>query len=74
MMHCRMCSQRLPRPGRLCRECEREIDRERAAVEGFAAVVALPGSSGLAAEGATSTSRSSFSELIFDVNKINGDE
>lgn len=24
MMHCRMCSQRLPRPGRLCRECEQE--------------------------------------------------
>jgi hypothetical protein len=54
MTKCRMCSQQLTRPGRLCRECEREIDRERAAVEGFAAVVALPGSSGLAAEGATS--------------------
>jgi hypothetical protein len=30
MTHCRMCSQRLPRPGRLCRECERELDRARA--------------------------------------------
>jgi len=26
MMHCRMCSQRLPRPGRLCRECEQELE------------------------------------------------
>ena len=25
-MHCRMCSQRLPRPGRLCRECEQELN------------------------------------------------
>jgi len=24
--HCRMCSQRLPRPGRLCRECEQELN------------------------------------------------
>ena len=53
MTKCRMCSQRLTRPGRLCRECERELDRERAAVEGFAAVVQLPGSSGPGAEGAT---------------------
>lgn len=30
-MHCRMCSQRLPRPGRLCRECERELARARMA-------------------------------------------
>ena len=30
MTNCRMCSQRLPRPGRLCRECERELDRARA--------------------------------------------
>ena len=38
MMHCRMCSQRLTRPGRLCRDCERELDRERfaaASVEGL---------------------------------------
>lgn len=30
-MHCRMCSQRMTGPGRLCRECERELDRARAA-------------------------------------------
>jgi len=30
-MHCRMCSQRLPRPGRLCRECEQELDFARSA-------------------------------------------
>ena len=30
-MHCRMCSQRLPRPGRLCRECEQELDFARLA-------------------------------------------
>jgi hypothetical protein len=30
-MHCRMCSQRLTRPGRLCRECEQELERARAA-------------------------------------------
>jgi hypothetical protein len=30
MMQCRMCSQRLPRPGKLCRECERELELERA--------------------------------------------
>ena len=54
MTKCRMCSQRLTRPGRLCRECERELDRDRAAVEDFAAVVQLPGSSGPGAEGATS--------------------
>ena len=41
-----MCSQRLTRPGRLCRECERELDRERAAEDGLAAVVQLPGSAG----------------------------
>jgi hypothetical protein len=27
MKQCRMCSQRLTRPGRLCRECERELQR-----------------------------------------------
>jgi hypothetical protein len=31
MMQCRMCSQRLTRPGKLCRECERELDRARLA-------------------------------------------
>jgi hypothetical protein len=31
MMHCRMCSQRLTRPGKLCRECEREVQRAQAA-------------------------------------------
>ena len=31
MTHCRMCSQRLTRPGRLCRECERELSRARMA-------------------------------------------
>lgn len=30
MMQCRMCSQRLTRPGKLCRECERELGRARA--------------------------------------------
>lgn len=29
MTQCRMCSQRLTRPGKLCRECERELDRAR---------------------------------------------
>ena len=33
MTQCRMCSQRLTRPGRLCRECERELDRARAAAQ-----------------------------------------
>lgn len=33
-MHCRMCSQRLPRPGRLCRECEQELDFARSARPG----------------------------------------
>jgi len=28
-MDCRMCSQRLPRPGRLCRECEQELNLAR---------------------------------------------
>ena len=41
-----MCSQRLTRPGRLCRECERELDGERAAADGLAAVVQLPDSVG----------------------------
>jgi len=29
MKQCRMCSQRLTRPGRLCRECEHELQRAR---------------------------------------------
>jgi hypothetical protein len=43
MMHCRMCSQRLTRPGKLCRECERELARARqaaASVDG--AATAMP--------------------------------
>ena len=43
-MQCRMCSQRLTRPGRLCRECDRELARARsltASTEGLAAM-ALP--------------------------------
>jgi len=38
MMQCRMCSQRLTRPGKVCRECERELERARhaaASVEGL---------------------------------------
>jgi hypothetical protein len=31
MMQCRMCSQRLTRPGKLCRECEHELERARQA-------------------------------------------
>jgi hypothetical protein len=30
-MKCRMCSQVLTRPGKLCRECERELERARRA-------------------------------------------
>jgi hypothetical protein len=30
-MQCRMCSQRLTRPGKLCRECDQELARARAA-------------------------------------------
>jgi hypothetical protein len=33
MSQCRMCSQRLTRPGRLCRECERELERARAVAQ-----------------------------------------
>jgi hypothetical protein len=29
MTQCRMCSQRMTRPGKLCRECERELQRAR---------------------------------------------
>ena len=35
-MHCRMCSQRLPRPGRLCRECEQELNFSRSAAKALA--------------------------------------
>jgi hypothetical protein len=31
VMKCRMCSQQLTSPGRLCRECERELERARRA-------------------------------------------
>lgn len=41
MMHCRMCSQRLPRPGKLCRECERELDRARLAANTVAGLAPL---------------------------------
>ena len=43
-MHCRMCSQRLTGPGKLCRECERELERARFAgvfVDAPAAAVPL---------------------------------
>ena len=38
MMQCRMCSQRLPRPGKLCRECERELARARQAAASIESV------------------------------------
>lgn len=41
VMQCRMCSQRLTRPGKLCRECDRELARARsltASTEGLAAM------------------------------------
>jgi len=41
MTHCRMCSQRLPRPGKLCRECERELDRARLAANTVAGLAPL---------------------------------
>ena len=37
MMQCRMCSQRLTRPGKLCRECECELERARQVNVGDAA-------------------------------------
>jgi len=40
MMHCRMCSQRLPRPGRLCRECEQELNLARSTAKTLETVVA----------------------------------
>ena len=36
-----MCSQRLPRPGKLCRECERELDRARLAANTVAGLAPL---------------------------------
>jgi hypothetical protein len=39
-MHCRMCSQRLPRPGRLCRECEQELNLARSTAKTLETVVA----------------------------------
>ncbi|HLX26988.1 MAG TPA: hypothetical protein VKV24_00675 [Casimicrobiaceae bacterium] len=43
MMQCRMCSQRLTRPGKLCRECERELDRARYSGMSMDALVAQSG-------------------------------
>lgn len=42
MMQCRMCSQRLTRPGRLCRDCESELARARLAAESVQDLSALP--------------------------------
>jgi hypothetical protein len=47
-MQCRMCSQRLTRPGRLCRECDQELARARAlaaAGDGLSPVAPLTGAS-----------------------------
>lgn len=52
MMQCRMCSQRLTRPGKLCRECEHELGRARAvaaSVDTLAGAVPLIEASRLAA-------------------------
>jgi len=47
MMQCRMCSQRLPRPGKLCRECERELARARQAAASIETVgSAMPEANG----------------------------
>jgi hypothetical protein len=43
MMQCRMCSQRLTRPGKLCRECEHELDRARYSGISIDALVAQSG-------------------------------
>ncbi len=54
MMQCRMCSQRMTRPGKLCRECERELDRARfagASVGELGAAVALIDASRMAGTG-----------------------
>ena len=51
MMHCRMCSQRLTRPGRLCRECECELQRARyagASIGDVAPVIGAPETSRMA--------------------------
>jgi len=42
MMQCRMCSQRLPRPGKLCRECERELERARHMGASIGELTAMP--------------------------------
>jgi hypothetical protein len=42
MMQCRMCSQRLTRPGKLCRECGHELERARFAGASVDDVAALP--------------------------------
>src|SRR4051812_44097967 len=39
-MRCRMCSQRLPRPGKLCRECELEVNLSRSTATTLGGVVA----------------------------------
>ena len=65
MLKCRMCSQRLTRPGKLCRECERELDRDRAAADGLAAVVDLPGSGGARLEAATFGTLGSRTVVLF---------
>ncbi|MEO8537329.1 MAG: hypothetical protein ABI533_07365 [Betaproteobacteria bacterium] len=49
MMHCRMCSQRLTRLGRLCRECERELDAARAGADSVGAFA--PGGDAVATRG-----------------------
>lgn len=42
MTQCRMCSQRLTRPGKLCRECERELQRARYAGLSIGELVPAP--------------------------------
>src|SRR4029079_3532328 len=52
-MQCRMCSQRLTRPGKLCRECDQELARARAAAasaQGLSSVSSLIESSEAASE------------------------
>ena len=42
MMKCRMCSQRLTQPGKLCRECESELESARTAAAAGALSPAVP--------------------------------
>ena len=52
-MQCRMCSQRLTRPGKLCRECDQELARARAtaaSAEGLSSVSSLIQASEAASE------------------------